>query len=445
MAGRKQTPVYSLFSIKENQSYKGKRALCRLCFTEVANNGSRKEQHILNCKKCSDDIKMKYLGNQKESKSTAKSRKRKQSYNKQCFLPFQMGSYIECLNSLLLNKQPLRSLAIDDDPLVSKVLTKPRVTKLLNEVFFWEKVEGFQRLFLPIAKTIKTVEGDEPHLSSVIQFLNSILEEVENTSIVTPLFKKEEADFVDIVKKRMSFCISNIHLAANLLDPRYRGKDLSPTENVQAFQKVYNLSREMLDVDENKNWQIFPVRGASLSNNVSSTAWWIGLCKHCEISKVASRILDLPAISAACERSFSAQANIHSKKRNRLTNEHAEKLLFVSHNLKLTETEQPEFSGNCSQINVEVGSGQTSNQIHHTETTYTIGQSSQPGSSGFSTPLSIALSQSLTPSSSSNIPYEDEESDLSVEAMIGNRSEDSDAEAVEQEFNEALDGSLEIW
>ncbi|KAB7503277.1 hypothetical protein Anas_05970 [Armadillidium nasatum] len=340
MAGRKQTPVYSSFSIKENQSYKGKRALCRLCFTEVANNGSRKEQHILNCKKCSDDIKMKYLGNQKEK--------------------------------------------------------------------------------------------------------------VENTSIVTPLFKKEEADFVDIVKKRMSFCISNIHLAANLLDPRYRGKDLSPTENVQAFQKVYNLSREMLDVDENKNWQIFPVRGASLSNNVSSTAWWIGLCKHCEISKVASRILDLPAISAACERSFSAQANIHSKKRNRLTNEHAEKLLFVSHNLKLTETEQPEFSGNCSQINVEVGSGQTSNQIHHTETTYTIGQSSQPGSSGFSVrtlksdktkskDTSVHSFESESDSfSSSNIAYEDEESDLSVEAMIGNRSEDSDAEAVEQEFNEAL-------
>ncbi|KAB7501493.1 hypothetical protein Anas_13287 [Armadillidium nasatum] len=366
MAGRKQTPVYSLFSIKENQSYKGKRALCRLCFTEVANNGSRKEQHILNCKKCSDDIKMKYLGNQKE-------------------------------------------------------------------------IEDFQRLFLPIAKTIKTVEGDEPHLSSVIQFLNSILEEVENTSIVTPLFKKEEADFVDIVKKRMSFCISNIHLAANLLDPRYRGKDLSPTENVQAFQKVYNLSREMLDVDENKNWQIFPVRGASLSNNVSSTAWWIGLCKHCEISKVASRILDLPAISAACERSFSAQANIHSKKRNRLTNEHAEKLLFVSHNLKLTETEQPEFSGNCSQINVEVGSGQTSNQIHHTETTYTIGQSSQPDTSVHS------FESESDSFSSSNISYEDEESDLSVEAMIGNSSEDSDAEAVEQEFNEALDGSLEIW
>ncbi|KAB7503988.1 hypothetical protein Anas_14056 [Armadillidium nasatum] len=309
-------------------------------------------------------------------------------------------------------------MAIDDDPLVSKVLTKPRVTKLLNK-----KVEGFQRLFLPIVKTIKTVEGDEPHLSSVIQFLNSILEEVENTSVVTPLFKKEEEDFVDIVKKRMSFCISNKHLAPNLLDPRYRGKDLSPTENVQAFQKVYNLSREMLDVDENKVM-------AELANFSRQRGFTF---QQCFINSMVD---------------WFVQAL--------LTNEHAEKLLFVSHNLKLTETEQLEFSGNCSQINVEVGSGQTSNQIHHTETTYTIGQSSQPGSSGFSVrtlksdktkskDTSVHSFESESDSSSSNIPYEDEESDLSVEAMIGNRSEDSDAEAVEQEFNEALDGSLEIW
>ncbi|KAB7502367.1 hypothetical protein Anas_13841, partial [Armadillidium nasatum] len=235
------------------------------------------------------------------------------------------------------------------------------------------------------------------------------LEEVENTSIVTPLFKKEEADFVDIVKKRMSFCISNIHLAANLLDPRYRGKDLSPTENVQTFQKVYNLSREMLDVDENKVM-------AEFGKFFQSEGLHFPTMFHQQHGGL---------VCASIERYQKDGAT--------------------------------EFSGNCSQINVEVGSGQTSNQIHHTETTYTIGQSSQPGSSGFSVrtlksdktkskDTSVHSFESESDSfSSSNIPYEDEESDLSVEAMIGNRSEDSDAEAVEQEFNEALDGSLEIW
>ncbi|KAB7494548.1 hypothetical protein Anas_03049 [Armadillidium nasatum] len=183
----------------------------------------------------------------------------------------------------------------------------------------------------------------------------------------------------------MSFCISNIHLAANLLDPRYRGKDLSPTENVQAFQ-VYNLSREMLDVDENK--------------------------VMAEFGK-----------------------------------------FFQSEGLHFPTMFHQQHGG---LVCASIVSGQTSNQIHHTETTYTIGQSSQPASSGFSVrtlksdktkskDTSVHSFESESDSSSSNIAYEDEESDLSVEAMIGNRSEDSDAEAVEQEFNEALDGSLEIW
>ena len=74
---------------------------------------------------------------------------------------------------------------------------------------------------------------------------------------------------------------------------------------------------------------------ASASTAVSPIAWWTGLCRHCELSKIASKVLSLPATSASCERSFSAQANVHSKKRNRLTNEHTEKLLFVTQNLKL--------------------------------------------------------------------------------------------------------------
>ena len=103
----------------------------------------------------------------------------------------------------------------------------------------------------------------------------------------------------------------------------------------------------MVDVDENKamaevanfcskeDFFSMEFLWASASTAVSPTAWWTGLCRQCELSKIASKILSLPATSASCERSFSAQANVHSKKRNRLTNEHTEKLLFVAQNLKL--------------------------------------------------------------------------------------------------------------
>lgn len=68
---------------------------------------------------------------------------------------------------------------------------------------------------------------------------------------------------------------------------------------------------------------------------ISSIAWWRGLCSNTELSRLAVRFLELPATSAACERSFSSYSRIHTKNRNRLTNTRASKIVFVAHNLKL--------------------------------------------------------------------------------------------------------------
>lgn len=77
MPGRKETPVHSLFNVIESETYKGKRAVCLFCSTEVSNNGTRKKQHILYCLKCGDDIKIRFLG--KKTVNAAKPLKRKQS------------------------------------------------------------------------------------------------------------------------------------------------------------------------------------------------------------------------------------------------------------------------------------------------------------------------------------------------------------------------------
>ncbi|XP_065670247.1 uncharacterized protein LOC136088936 [Hydra vulgaris] len=76
--------------------------------------------------------------------------------------------------------------------------------------------------------------------------------------------------------------------------------------------------------------------------------WWKGLCSFTELSKVASRILQLPASSAACERSFSTYSDIHSAKRNRLTTERAGKLVFISQNLKLENIENTSYKNGTS-------------------------------------------------------------------------------------------------
>jgi len=81
MPGRKVSPVSKLFSYQKSNSFKGNRAICKFCFTEVADNGTRKEKHISECTKCTDEIKKKYLGNklQKISANTSRTKKIKTS------------------------------------------------------------------------------------------------------------------------------------------------------------------------------------------------------------------------------------------------------------------------------------------------------------------------------------------------------------------------------
>lgn len=76
------------------------------------------------------------------------------------------------------------------------------------------------------------------------------------------------------------------------------------------------------------------------AQQTSPQGWWTGICTSTQLSQVASRVLELPPTSAAVERSFSRHAWIHSAKRNRLTTERAAKLVFIAHNLKLSEHDE---------------------------------------------------------------------------------------------------------
>ena len=120
-----------------------------------------------------------------------------------------------CLNSLLVNKQVLKSLAIEDESVTTKLLTRLYVAKLLDEEF-WTDIKGLFDLLSPIAKAIKQVEANHAHIAMSVHCLKLIKTEVQKQS--TALLKDDET-FQDIVKKRKEFCIGNLHLAAYLVDP----------------------------------------------------------------------------------------------------------------------------------------------------------------------------------------------------------------------------------
>jgi hypothetical protein len=68
--------------------------------------------------------------------------------------------------------------------------------------------------------------------------------------------------------------------------------------------------------------------------HTTPATWWRGLCPNKALSKIACRVLSLPATSAAAERNWSTFKHIQSAKSNRLTDSRAQKLVNIAFNLK---------------------------------------------------------------------------------------------------------------
>ena len=172
---------------------------------------------------------------------------------------------------------------------------------------------------------------------------------MENIGTI-PLSEGEQETIATILDTRENFCIKMIYKSAYFLDPRYHGELLSDEGKLAAIQFVCELAEkfstsELLDVDFLKVQQdciLYAAKNGVFANSflwknvakMSPVAWWNAYFSIQEVTKMAIRILRLPATTAAVERSFSCDSNIHGAKRNRLSNDRASKLVNVSLNLE---------------------------------------------------------------------------------------------------------------
>lgn len=101
----------------------------------------------------------------------------------------------------------------------------------LNECF-WDKVKGFIDLLKPIATAITFIESDELRISSVIGIFRNIKNHLDRTLPSCPLSKSEEMTARAKIAKKEQFAICDVHKICNLLDPKKRGCDLMPNEEV---------------------------------------------------------------------------------------------------------------------------------------------------------------------------------------------------------------------
>ena len=73
------------------------------------------------------------------------------------------------------------------------------------------------------SEAITTMEGDAGKISEVMKVFKNFENIFEECNSPSPVLKAEEKIVKEILQKRKVFCVRNIHYAANLLDPNYKG------------------------------------------------------------------------------------------------------------------------------------------------------------------------------------------------------------------------------
>ena len=139
--------------------------------------------------------------------------------------------------------------------------------------------------------------------------------------------------------------LTPLHFAANILDPKFRGKNLEPSQVAQGSEMIaklsckFNVSKDKVLIElvnynnEAGFWSSDYVKHSACL--VSPLDWWRGSCGSTALSKIAVAVLGLPCTSAATERSFSTYGWIHCAKRNRFQIDRATRVSYVCHNIKL--------------------------------------------------------------------------------------------------------------
>lgn len=308
--------------------------------TDSVSDLEKKCTHIVKEVNNSHFLRARFNAIQKEKNSKAKALKMP--------VKTRWGSMLTCIKSLQETKYALKSLAVNEE--ASNILSKRSKSCILDDDVFWERVTKVQDLLIPIVKWITILESNKLRISMVVEAFREISDILKELVPSAPISKKEEGATLKSIKKRKSMALKPIHYAANILDPKFQGVNLSFDEQVDGTEFIHKMAESMegvaaeeilSELAKYRAKEDFFGKSYVLKSvgSVSASTWWKGICIGSKLAKIAITVLSMPATTAATERSFSTYGIVHTARRNRLTTERSGKLAFLAHNLKLLKEE----------------------------------------------------------------------------------------------------------
>lgn len=219
-------------------------------------------------------------------------------------------------------------------PILVNLKVTKNIEKIIIDINIKKNAEDLLGRLKPIAKAIDSLQSNKTKISQAVEIWKCLKSDLDRIL--------ETSDAKKIVDKRYKQAITEFHLIANILDPRYQGKSLTSQELDDALNLCGKEFPSLLTVilkfrsraePFNKNYAF----QENIITDLCPTNWW-EIFRHNlaetevnaeDIMQLISRFLVATASSASIERVFSRFGLVHSKLRNRLGVEKAGRLVFI--------------------------------------------------------------------------------------------------------------------
>ncbi|CAD6243862.1 unnamed protein product [Miscanthus lutarioriparius] len=224
----------------------------------------------------------------------------------------------EFIFHLYEKKNELRAMSQSEEwETISHVKKTPKgvqATATLVKPNFWASVALCLRVFEPLVKVLHMVDGDmKPSMAflygEILKAKKEIMVGLGNIDKVGTLNLYN--NIIEIIDEKMKGRLNSpLHLAAYFLNPYYSYNDSSIFGEEEVMDGFFTAVETFYHA---KWWENYGTQVPTLQ-------------------KMAIRILSLTSSSSDCERNRSCFDGVHTRKRNRLTCERVEQLIYVRFN-----------------------------------------------------------------------------------------------------------------
>ncbi|KAG6481700.1 hypothetical protein ZIOFF_058319 [Zingiber officinale] len=267
----------------------------------------------------------------------------------------------KCLENMVISER--WDVYKEDDVVKARVVKY----KILDDQF-WEKIDYILAFTSPIYEMLRKVDTDQPCLHLVYEWWNEMIEKMRVA--ISKGAHSEDSKFYEVVHnilvERWNKSNTPLHCLAHYLNPRYYSHEwlqespnrLPPHRDIEVsrerkkcIERYYSNSSERRSVNE--EFASFSAAIDDFSDNdamrdrglMSPTKWWvIHGASAPTLQSLALKLLGQPSSSSCCERNWSTYSFIYSLKRNKITPQRAEDLVYVHYNLRLLSRRSPHYS-----------------------------------------------------------------------------------------------------